>query len=65
MFCQTFDTGIDGIIPAMVLAEIENRTGLPTADNFDFITGNSTGRMLALGLSARDDKGQTIYRLSA
>ena len=54
--------GIDDIVPAMVLAEIEERTGLSTADNFDFITGNSTGRVLALGLGARDDDGKPEYK---
>ena len=33
----SIDTNIDGIIPAMVLAEIEDEIGLPTADNFDLI----------------------------
>ena len=60
----SIDTGIDGIIPAMVLAEIEDRTGLPTADNFDLIAGTSAGGSLALGLSARDDKGKPQYKAS-
>ena len=45
--------GIRGIIPAMVLAEIEERTRLSTAENFDLIAGTSTGGILALGLSKR------------
>ena len=60
----SIDTGIDGIIPAMVLAEIENRTGLPTADNFDLIAGTSTGGTLALGLSTKDDNGKPQYKAS-
>ncbi|HJQ28790.1 MAG TPA: patatin-like phospholipase family protein [Rubrobacter sp.] len=43
--------GIRGIIPAMVLAEIERRTGKRTAEMFDLIAGTSTGGILALGLT--------------
>ena len=60
----SIDTNIDGIIPAMVLAEIEDEIGLPIADNFDLIAGTSAGGMLALGLSAGDDKGRPRYQAS-
>ena len=60
----SIDTGIDGIIPAAVLAEIEDRTGLPTADNFDLIAGTSMGGVLALGLSTKDDEGKPQYKAS-
>lgn len=43
--------GIRGIIPAMVLAEIERRTGKPVCELFDLIAGTSTGGILALGLT--------------
>jgi uncharacterized protein len=43
--------GIRGIIPALVLAEIEKRTRRPIATLFDLIAGTSTGGILALGLS--------------
>jgi patatin-like phospholipase/acyl hydrolase len=43
--------GIRGVIPAVVLAEIERRTGRPAAGLFDLIAGTSTGGILALGLS--------------
>ncbi|MFA4858651.1 MAG: CBASS cGAMP-activated phospholipase [Candidatus Margulisiibacteriota bacterium] len=43
--------GIRGIIPAIILAEIEKRTGRPTADLFDLVAGTSTGGILALGLT--------------
>ncbi len=46
--------GIRGIIPTLVLAEIERRTGRPTAQLFDLIVGTSTGGILALGLSRPD-----------
>ena len=43
--------GIRGIIPALVLAEIEKRTQKPIFSLFDLITGTSTGGILALGLT--------------
>ncbi|MGE5544611.1 MAG: patatin-like phospholipase family protein [Bacillota bacterium] len=43
--------GIRGIIPAMVLAEIEKRTSKPVSELFDLIAGTSTGGLLALGLT--------------
>lgn len=42
--------GIRGIIPAMVLAEIERRTGRRISQLFDLIVGTSTGGILALAL---------------
>jgi len=42
--------GIRGIVPALVLAEIERRTGRRIAEVFDIIAGTSTGGVLALGL---------------
>ena len=60
----SIDAGIDGIIPAMVLAEIEEKTGRPTADNFDLIAGTSAGGTLALGLSTKDDHGKPQYKAS-
>ncbi|MCU0772369.1 MAG: patatin-like phospholipase family protein [Verrucomicrobia bacterium] len=43
--------GIRGIIPAMILAEIERRTGQPIARMFDLIAGTSTGGILTLALT--------------
>lgn len=43
--------GVRGLIPATVLAEIEQRTGQPIASLFDLIAGTSTGGLLALGLA--------------
>lgn len=53
--------GIRGIIPAMVLAKIEERTGVPTVENFDLIAGTSTGGILALGLSRPDNEGNPRF----
>jgi patatin-like phospholipase/acyl hydrolase len=43
--------GIRGIIPALLLAEIERRTQKPIFSLFDLITGTSSGGILALGLT--------------
>ncbi|CAG8491660.1 7822_t:CDS:1 [Diversispora eburnea] len=64
--------GIRGLIPAMVLEEVEKRVTdkvktkaqetLPKdgliriADLFDFVAGTSTGSILALGLTVNDEK---------
>lgn len=50
--------GIRGIIPAMVLAHLEERTGKPLCECFDLIAGTSTGGILALGLT-RPTVGET------
>jgi patatin-like phospholipase/acyl hydrolase len=42
--------GIRGLIPALVLAEIESRTKRPICDLFDLLAGTSTGGIIALGL---------------
>jgi len=43
--------GIRGIIPAMILTEIENRTQKPIFSMFDLLAGTSTGGILSLGLA--------------
>ncbi|WP_066424312.1 patatin-like phospholipase family protein [Anabaena sp. 4-3] len=43
--------GIRGIIPAIILAEIEKRTQKPIFSLFDLIAGTSSGGILALGLT--------------
>lgn len=42
--------GIRGIIPAIVVAELEARTAKPAAELFDLIAGTSTGGIIAMGL---------------
>jgi uncharacterized protein len=46
--------GIRGIIPALVLAEVERRAGARVADLFELIAGTSTGGILACALCAPD-----------
>ncbi len=53
--------GIRGLIPALVLAEIEKRTGRAIADCFDLIAGTSTGGILALGLACPGLDGRPRY----
>jgi uncharacterized protein len=43
--------GIRGIIPALVLAEVEARTGRRIAELFDLVAGTSTGGILACALT--------------
>ncbi|WP_323972174.1 patatin-like phospholipase family protein [Aeromonas hydrophila] len=53
--------GIRGLIPALVLAEIEAKTGKAIANSFDLIAGTSTGGILALGLSKDNGSGKPQY----
>ncbi len=53
--------GIRGIIPALVLAELERRSGRRVADLFDVIAGASTGGILALALSQRAADGRPAW----
>ena len=46
--------GIRGLIPALVLAEIERRTGRAIATMVDLIAGTSTGGIIACGLALPD-----------
>ncbi|MBD2042875.1 patatin-like phospholipase family protein [Microcoleus sp. FACHB-672] len=43
--------GIRGIMPALILAEIEKRTGKRISQLFDLVAGTSTGGILALGVT--------------
>jgi predicted acylesterase/phospholipase RssA len=49
--------GIRGLIPAVVLADLEARTGRRVADLFDLIAGTSTGGILACALNRPADTG--------
>lgn len=53
--------GIRGVIPAMILADIEKRTQKPIAELFHLIAGTSTGGILALGLTKPDAQGKPEY----
>lgn len=53
--------GIRGLIPAVVLAEIEKRSGRRIAQLFDLIAGTSTGGILAAGLTRAGAGGDPAY----
>jgi hypothetical protein len=49
--------GIRGLIPALVLAEIEQRSGRHIADLFDLVAGTSTGAIIACALTRPNPMG--------
>jgi patatin-like phospholipase/acyl hydrolase len=53
--------GIRGLIPAVVLADLERRTGRRTAEMFDLIAGTSTGGILACGLTRPGENGGPAF----
>src|SRR5262245_27383178 len=53
--------GIRGIIPALVLADIERRTGRPISSLFDLVAGTSTGGIIALGMTKPGANGEPEY----
>jgi patatin-like phospholipase/acyl hydrolase len=55
--------GIRGVVPAVVLAAIEERTdNTPICELFDVIAGTSTGGILALGLSCPGEGERPRFR---
>ena len=54
--------GIRGLIPAIVLAELERRAGTPVASLFQLLAGTSSGGILAAGLTVPDASGRPRYR---
>jgi len=53
--------GIRGLIPSLVLAEIERRTGRRTAEMVDFVAGTSTGGILACALTRPGADGAPLF----
>lgn len=53
--------GIRGIIPAIILAEIEKRARRPIAEMFDLMAGTSTGGIVVAGLCKKDQRGNPQY----
>jgi patatin-like phospholipase/acyl hydrolase len=53
--------GIRGLIPALVLAEVERRTGRRIASMVDLVAGTSTGGILACGLTRPGPDGAPLY----
>lgn len=50
--------GIRGIIPAVILGELQKRLGRDLYTVFDLIAGTSTGGIIALGIGTRCNNGQ-------
>src|SRR5690348_1812252 len=50
--------GIRGILPAMLLSDLERRTNRPIIDLFDLIVGTSTGGLVALALACPTPEGK-------
>ena len=57
--------GIKGIVPAMILAEIEKITRQPICKLFNFISGTSTGGILTLGLTIPSKSDSTKAQFTA
>jgi patatin-like phospholipase/acyl hydrolase len=57
--------GIRGVIPAVMLAEIERLTQRPACQLFDLIAGTSTGGIIALGVTVPDPGASDRPRWSA
>lgn len=53
--------GIRGVMPALLLASIEEMTGKPIASLFDLVAGTSTGAILAAGVTMPDSDGYPMY----
>ena len=53
--------GIRGLIPALVLAEIEARTGRRMAEMTDLVAGSSTGGIIACALTRPGDDGRPRF----
>lgn len=53
--------GIRGLIPAIVLAELEKEIGKGIGANCNLIAGNSTGGIITCLLAAADEKGEAKY----
>ena len=53
--------GIRGIIPVMILEEIEKQTGKPISTLFDYIAGTSTGGIIAAMLTVPNEQGAPKY----
>lgn len=53
--------GIGGLIPALVLARLEELCQKACCQLFDLMAGTSTGGIIALGLSTPDSTGRPAY----
>lgn len=56
--------GLRGIIPVLILSELEKRTGKRIVDEFDLIAGTSTGALIACGLTVSNDGINPLYTIN-
>ena len=56
--------GVRGLIPGMVIVEIEKRMGKPISQLFDLIAGTSAGGHIALALATPGDDGKPKWSAS-
>lgn len=57
--------GIRGVIPAVLLAEMERRTGKRVFQLFDLLAGTSTGGILSVGLTMRESPASDAPKFRA
>ena len=55
--------GLRGIIPVLILKEIERRSGEKIFNLFDLISGTSTGGLIACGITVSDDGKNPKYTI--
>ncbi len=55
--------GLRGIIPVLILKEIERRTGEKIYNLFDLISGTSTGGLIACGITVSDNQKTPKYSI--
>ena len=53
--------GVRGIIPVMILKEIEKLVGKPISENIDYFAGTSAGALIGAALALKDDEGKPKY----
>lgn len=53
--------GIRGLIPAMVIAELEKRMGKPVTEVFDLMAGTSIGALITMGLTLPNEQGKQRF----
>ena len=53
--------GIRGVIPSVLLEQLEKRSGQPISALFDLIAGTSTGGILAVGLTVPGEQRKPKY----
>ena len=54
--------GIRGILPAMILAELERLCDRPTAELFDLVAGTSAGALVGLAMVTPSDQGGPKFK---